>query len=291
MLHRLATQMKLAGHVALGNALSVQSHDLLRTSEALVPTDQLLAFRSKHVREIILCNGLWAQRCGCSRSVGSSLFGIHRRILDQRHAGPLAIQERLEMIAPVVDQMGPIRDLSRMREGLTDGLGKPMGAIPANHLDFRMTLPPGGNRFDRPVSEEIQGFARFSGKEKGSVRVSSPQSNVINSSAGDMRPGWIGDGSPVPEQGRCLHRHGEPRGQALAHLGRSGESHGFAFLQKAVADSCPRLNQIWEAFCKDVSWAGRDPASTRAHQKPENDASASAWHIRDGSLILAVDRI
>jgi hypothetical protein len=44
--------VKLAGNGALRVSLSLESHHLLITSEALVSTDELLAFSRDQVREI-----------------------------------------------------------------------------------------------------------------------------------------------------------------------------------------------------------------------------------------------
>jgi len=89
-LDSVATEVKLASNLALGNSLPVQSHHLLIASEPLVPADQLLTLSRQHIREIGLWNGLWAKRCGRSRCARTSLFGIHRKEYPQSPASRCA---------------------------------------------------------------------------------------------------------------------------------------------------------------------------------------------------------
>jgi hypothetical protein len=132
------------------------------------------------------------------------------------------------MLSPMVDQIRLIRHLRRMREGVTDGFGKPDGAIPADHRNSERLASQGNTAAAVRSAKRSRSVPISVMHEKGRVRVSSLRRTVVSSSTYDSRSGWIWDGSHVTEEGRRLSWKCKPGSQALTDLGRSRASNGVA---------------------------------------------------------------
>jgi hypothetical protein len=87
----------------------------------------------------------------------------------------------LQVFAQVLHQVIVVRHLSGMRQRPLHGICIGTGAIPADHVNFLVTLQPGKDGFSRAIWQEIKRPARLKIDQNGSVAVRAPQGKVIYS--------------------------------------------------------------------------------------------------------------
>ena len=85
------------------------------------------------------------------------------------------------MFPQVLYQVVAVRNLSRMRQCAFHRIRVSTGAIPADHVNFLVTLQPGKDGFSRAIWQEIKRPARLKIDQNGSVAVRASQGKVIYS--------------------------------------------------------------------------------------------------------------
>ncbi len=114
------------------------------------------------------------------------------------------VQEALKMLAQILHEVVPIRNLRSLRQNLAHCLSKGARPITAHDLNFWMTGQPGFNRLSSPIRQEIEGAPCLKVDENGSIGVSSSQSKVINAQRGNIDPGGIFDCAEVARASSAL---------------------------------------------------------------------------------------
>ena len=105
----------------------------------------------------------------------------------------------LHVLAEVMPQMPPVRDLHRLRCASPGAVGICSRPVPADHLGARVGAQPGGERLRFPVGQQVHRPVRAHVHQHAAVDMPTPEREIIDPEHGNPAHGGVRQGADQPQ--------------------------------------------------------------------------------------------